>query len=482
MTPYSGRVIRPPGPGNGLSTLLQRAIIVSTALAILLFALPLAITVSGLYRSTALEELGRDAEKARVALTERMMNDTSLMHDALPEPHDPSVRIGVYNVKGELVAGHGTMYLESQVLHAMDTGVEEQGSENGSVLAAVPLLDDLGHARFVVRAAQPASMIDRQAQLTWLAMATLALVIMLLVAGLARAQARRIARPLERLASAAEDLGHGDFSIRALDSGVAEVDAASASLERTARRLGGLLERERAFSADASHQLRTPLTAVRLGLESALITPESDLRAATTDALVDLDRLEQTVLDLLALARDTRTGREATDVVGLAGEVGVLWRRRLAEVGRSIELSSHPGIPAVAVSPPALRTVLDVLFDNALTHGRGAVTVSVHSSASTVTIEVGDEGEGVTGDVEQIFRRRSPEASGTGIGLALARSLVEADGGRLLVTRGRPTLFSVVVPVWRPSASANGRVEAVAETAQGGDPVAVGPGLDELAT
>ena len=126
-------MIRPPGPGNGLSTLLQRAIIVSTALAILLFALPLAITVSGLYRSSALEELGRDAEKARVALTERMMTDTSLMHAALPEPHDPSVRIGVYDVKGELVAGHGTMYLESQVLHAMDTGVEEQGSENGSV-------------------------------------------------------------------------------------------------------------------------------------------------------------------------------------------------------------------------------------------------------------------------------------------------------------------------------------------------------------
>jgi signal transduction histidine kinase len=482
VTPYPGKVLRRFGPGTGLSNLLQRAIIVSTALAMLLFALPLAVTVGGLYRSSALEELGRDAERARVSLTQPMLNQPALMNGALPEPHDPSVRIGVYDVNGELVAGHGTMYLESRVLQALVTGVEEQGMENGSVLAAVPLLDDLGHARFVVRAAQPASMIDRQAQLTWLAMAALALVIMLLVAGLARAQARRIARPLERLASAAEDLGDGDFSIRALDSGVAEVDAASASLERTARRLGGLLERERAFSADASHQLRTPLTAVRLGLESALITPASDLRAATTDALVDLDRLEQTVLDLLALARDTRTGQEATDVVELAVEAAGLWRRRLAEVGRSLELASDPGLPAVAVSPPALRTVLDVLMDNALTHGAGGVTVSVHSSASTVTIEVADEGEGVTGDVEQIFRRRSPEATGTGIGLALARSLVEADGGRLLVTRGRPTLFSVVVPVWRPSASANGRVEAVAETTQGGDPVAVGPGLDELAT
>ena len=472
-------VFRRQGPGNGLSSLLQRAIIVSTALAMLLFALPLAITVSGLYRSTALEELGRDAEKSRVAITERMMNDPSLMTKALPEPHDESVRIGVYDVDGELVAGHGTMYLESRVLRALVTGVEEQGMENGSVLAAVPLLDDLGHARYVVRAAQPASMIARQAQLTWLAMAALALVIMLLVAGLARAQAGRIARPLQRLALAAEDLGRGDFSIRAIDSGVTEVDAASASLERTARRLGGLLERERAFSADASHQLRTPLTAVRLGLESALITPAADLRSATTDALVDLDRLEQTVLDLLALARDTRTNEEATDAVALAVDATAAWRRRLADAGRRLELCTSPGTPEVAVSKPALRTVLDVLLDNALAHGTGTVTMTVHNGDSTVTIEVGDEGPGVSGDLEQIFRRRSPDARGTGIGLALARSLVEADGGRLSVTRTHPTVFSVVVPAWRDSAARG--VEPVPETAKGGDPVAVGSGLDELA-
>jgi K+-sensing histidine kinase KdpD len=93
--------------------------------------------------------------------------------------------------------------------------------------------------------------------------------------------------------------------------------------------------------------------------------------------------------------------------------------------------------------------VLDVLFGNALAHGGGTVTVTVRvaDAGTTVVVDVYDEGAGITADPSVIFRRRSPQARGTGIGLALARSLIEADGGRLELTKTRPATFTMLLPV-----------------------------------
>jgi signal transduction histidine kinase len=437
----------------GLTSLLQRSIIFAVALAMLMFALPLAVAVSGLYRSQALEDLARDAERSRGALTTEVLADPGRIGPALAGValHDPGVEVGVYDASGALVAGRGPAEGDKPVRSAAGPGgVEQVGIFDGLQITVVPLTGDGdAEARYVVRAAEPYATVQHRVYLTWALMAALAAVVLAVVSGLARSRARRIARPLQHLAEAAASLGQGDFSVRAARGGVAEVDAASENLERTARRLGGILERERAFSADASHQLRTPLTAVRIGLESALITPGADLHAAAEDALVELDRLEQTVLDLLALARDTRTSAEATDVAVLCGRSAQLWAKRFAERDRRLQLRLEPDLLPAAVSQPALRTVLDVLLDNALTHGDGTVRLSARDQSGTVVLEVGDEGQGLDGDPKQVFARRSPEARGTGIGLALARSLVEADGGRLEVTSTRPAVFAVLLPAWR---------------------------------
>jgi signal transduction histidine kinase len=277
--------------------------------------------------------------------------------------------------------------------------------------------------------------------------------VLAVVAAVGRARARRVARPLESLAGAADALGQGDFSVRAVHAGVREVDAVSSSLEATARRLGSMLERERAFTADASHQLRTPLTAVRLGLESALLTAGADLRQAAEEALLGLDRLEQTVHDLLLLARDTMHLSQATDVEALVRALGSVWSRALAEYERVLELRIEPDLPPAAVSQPALRTVLDVLLSNALAHGVGRVLVEVRATDATVVLEVSDDGPGVRGDPARLFARRSAHAHGTGIGLALARSLVEADGGRLELIRLAPAVFALLLPVAEPAAA-----------------------------
>ena len=208
-------------------------------------------------------------------------------------------------------------------------------------------------------------------------------------------------------------------------SGVAELDAAASALSTTAQRLGDVVERERAFTADASHQLRTPLTSLRLALESEIAQPRADPTLALHEALTDVDRLEATLTDLLALARDTVTDRRTADVASLLHDREPAWRARLVAAGRSLSVRVDEGTPRVRVSATALLTVLDVLVDNAVQHGRGAVTIdATPAPPAGARIAIADEGR-LTVDPDMLFERRSSQAAGHGIGLALARSLGE---------------------------------------------------------
>jgi signal transduction histidine kinase len=428
---------------------LQQSIVLAAALATLLFAIPLAVSVNGLYRNQAFSDIAREAEKLRTSLSATATGDLVAGEpSAINVPQPDNTTLGVYTANGTFVAGRGPAVGEDVVTATGASGVEEDGVENGSLLVIVPVPREDG-SLILVRAARPYQEVRNRTYATWALMAALALVVLVLVTGLARARARQIARPLQDLAVAADQLGQGDFSVRARPAGVLEVDAVSTNLERTARRLGDMLERERRFSSDASHQMRTPLTAVRIGLEAALMTPGADLRGAAVDALNGLDRLEQTVEDLLALARDVTGPAEPTPVAQIVGEAAGHWGELLLRNHRWVDLRIDDAVPAAAVSAPALRTVLDVLLGNALEHGDGTVTIRVQDAGEAVVVEVGDEGAGISSDPAAIFRRRSPEARGTGIGLALARSLVEADGGRLEIIRMQPATFAVVLPVAR---------------------------------
>jgi signal transduction histidine kinase len=259
-----------------------------------------------------------------------------------------------------------------------------------------------------------------------------------------RRQARRLAAPLEDLEHSARRLGDGDFSVRSRTGGIAEIDSVGAALDTTAARLDDLLARERAFSADASHQLRTPLAGLRLRLEAALEQPQEDPRPAIAASLADADRLEAIIDELLTLARAGQADR--IDLRRLLGELSLDWSARLALHGRDLEVRIDPNAPDPYASAAAVRQVLAVLVDNATTHGRGTVTVSVREAAGAVGIDVADAGPGVQEPDGHIFTSRADRRDGHGIGLALARRLAEAEHGRLELTRSSPPVFTVLLP------------------------------------
>lgn len=418
--------------------------VLAAVLAIALFGLPLAFGVASYAFLHEESNLVRIADAAAVAVSSELQDGDR--PSAMPQALDHT-KLAVYDRSGRLVAGDGPP--EDSLIREALTGRIATGRGPDELAAAVAVThesDVLG----AVRAASPSGDSYAQVALVWLAMTALALLAVALVWLLARRQARHLAQPLEQLAGAAGRLGDGDFSVRTTPAGIPEIDSVGHALGRTATRLDAMLARERAFSADASHQLRTPLAGLRLRLEAVLHQPELDPYSAIRDALVETDRQERTIDELLALARDTRHSQsEPLDLTGLLDEIERTWNHQLGAQHRPFHLDVDPDAPVSSASTAAVRQVLTVLLDNARSHGAGAVTVTVREAAGALAIDVADEGPEITTPEPDLFTRRVEGLTGHGIGLALARSLAEAEGGRLTLTRPIPPTFTLLAPLVR---------------------------------
>ncbi|MGW8952232.1 HAMP domain-containing sensor histidine kinase [Streptomyces sp. NPDC055709] len=409
--------------------------IAATVLAVILFGVPLAVFIARYSWEDQRIDLGREAAAAALAVSDELRARSA---PELPDaPRD--TRLGLYSETGRLLTGKGPASADATVRDAR-RGEIEVNSTASEFVAAVPIVEGntlLG----VVRAAKPHSATTLRTGVLWASMAALAAVAVGVAWLLARRMAGRLARPLEELAAGAKVLGDGDFTVRTSLSGVPEIDSVGEALQSTARRIGDTLDRERAFSAHASHQLRTPLAGLRLQLEAALESP-GDPRPAIRTGIEAADRLEQTVDDLLALARDTSTSPVA-DLDALLSDLESAWRGPLAAQGRALSVTSRSA-PRPRAAEAAIRQILNVLVDNAVTHGRGTVGVDARDAGDTLAIDVCDEGDGVAPG-QDIFTRRVGSEGGHGIGLALARSLAEAEGGRLVHAAG--ATFTLLLPI-----------------------------------
>ncbi len=423
----------PTGPGAPATHPLHRrvrlAIVAATAAALVVFAIPLMIAIRSAYVQQSETELEREAARVLAVVPDASI----LQHNVLPNPSDHDVKLSVYNTLGRLTDGTGPAVSAEARATAVD-GLAETVREGESLAAFLPVRYD-GPAHAVVRASLPSTVVADRYLRAWALMGALALTVLLLAWWVSGRLSRRLSAPLERLAASAESLGQGGFALRVPRSGVLEVDVVGAVLEESGRRLGDRFQRERAFSADASHQLRTPITALRITLESALVDPAATVDSVSEHALVQVDRLERTVEDLLDLARDLPGPAVPVVVAPVVEGLIERYRGACADNGRELYVEVAAELPLAAFPEAALRQVLDVLVDNALAHGRGRIGVVARASGTGVAVDVNDEGTLPEGDLEQIFLRRSTSARRTGIGLALARSLAEAEGARLMATR-----------------------------------------------
>jgi len=253
---------------------------------------------------------------------------------------------------------------------------------------------------------------------------------------------RRLNRPLDELAQASARLGAGDFDVRAAHSGLPEMDAVADRLNATTEQLSMMLERERHFSANASHQLRTALTALRIPLEElALAEDRAEVRELTDLVIHQADRLQATIEELLALAQGRQERGREYDAAAVVADRVAAWRPVLARQDRALEAPGGEPVPA-AGSAATLRQVLDVLIDNARVHGAGTVRIELSVHGGSAVVSVGDEGPGIAeGREQRIFERGTSFGGGRGVGLAVARDLLDHDGGRLVLARSRPPVF-----------------------------------------
>ncbi|MTD54916.1 HAMP domain-containing sensor histidine kinase [Amycolatopsis pithecellobii] len=408
-------------------------------LAISLFGLPLAAGVAKYYLDDERAELERVADSTALALA-----DDLAAHPATVRLPSSGTDIAVYAPDGRLLAGTGPATADEIVARAMASGPARGGPD---LVFAVPVTDE-GQLVGVVRTASGGAGLYVRTGLTWLVMAGLAAAALGLTWLVARRMAARLARPLEDLSLTARRLGEGDFTVRARPAGVTEIDSVGSSVNTTAERIGDMLERERAFSANASHQLRTPLAGLRLQLEAAQETTDPDeIRAALRDCVDTADRLERTIQDLLTLARNQRATTEVADLGTLLAEIEQSWRGLLAAENRRLHVVANDP-PAPRASEAAIRQILAVLLDNAVTHGRGTVTVTARDAGDALAVDVSDEGPGISGGLDPFARRES--GAGRGIGLGLARGLAEAEGGRLWLSQPAPPTFSLLLPIDDP--------------------------------
>ncbi|MEV4056344.1 HAMP domain-containing sensor histidine kinase [Amycolatopsis sp. NPDC049688] len=423
--------------------------VLAALVATMLFALPLGLAVWQYYHDDAKGDLERAADAvALVVAPDLNAGRTPVLPPLGEEDDEAEGDVGVYAPDGRLLAGHGPAVAGPVELQAAKATADVViGLEGDEIALAVPVVSG-ARVTGVVRAALPESVLPLRIVLTWLAMVGLAGATTGVSWLLARRFTTRLVRPLEDLAAAAGRLGDGDFTARSPRAGIAEIDRVGETLDATAARIGETLERERAFSAEASHQLRTPLTGLRLQLEAALETPSADPYAAIRAGIASADRLERTIEDLLSLGRERRAPRAELNLGALLEEVRQAGEALLKPQGRALRIVREDPPPA-HVAAAAVRQVLGVLLDNAVTHGRGTVTVVARDAGDALAIDVADEGPDL-GETDPF----ATAPAGHGIGLRLARGLAEAEGGRLRLSRPGPPTFTLLLPAAEPPAPA----------------------------
>jgi signal transduction histidine kinase len=263
-----------------------------------------------------------------------------------------------------------------------------------------------------------------------------------------------LSRPLTRLAAAARALGDGDLSARAGDvHGASEFEELATTFDDMAGRLERTVRAQREFVANASHQLRTPLTGMKLRIEGA-IAEAGDEAVADQLAAADheVDRLSDIVDRLLAVSRDVEEGRPArVDLSAAVDRALERWSERAGRAGSNLERSGDGAL--ARANDHDVDQILDNLIENAISYAPGEVAIESGARGRNAFVVVADRGPGIPPEeldrvTDRFYRGRGASAGGSGLGLSIAASHAERWGGSLEVGRrdGGGTRIEVRLP------------------------------------
>jgi two-component system, OmpR family, sensor kinase len=452
-------------------------------LVVVALEVPLALTVRERIESDVESHAAGQAQLIAAGAAGALEDERTLSRVVESAAEDLGGRVIVVDDRGRLLADsagqglEGDPYGDRPEIRAALAGQTSQGERHSSTLGqdllytATPVLVG-GEAAGAVRITQ--SLEARNDRIRRDVLGLVAIGGLTIVLGLAFASvlAGSLSAPFRALARAARRVGGGELDTRAEVTGPREQREVAHAFNEMATRLEQAFAAQREFVANASHQLRTPLTGLRLRLEAAsLKTDDAELAEELEAAQAELDRLARLLSGLLTLAREEKrpAGAGAVDVAGCVEAAVERWRPQAEIRGQRLAAAGPAGVAATA-SPEDVAIVLDNLLENALAYSPPGSEVQLRwrSDRDDAWIEVLDEGPGIEpGEEERIFERFARGSSsgsrphGTGLGLAIVAALARRWGGSATL-RNRPeggAIAEIRLPATRPDTR-------VAETAQ----------------
>ena len=428
--------------------------VVLTVLILIALEIPLGLNAARQQRDDLSVQLERDAVALATFVEDTLEGtaDQDLPTIAANYADRTGARVVVVDAEGVALAdsdptGEVSRSFTSrpEVAEALDgavaTGKRRSDTLDATLLyVAVPVASG-GRVHGAVRLSYPTSEVDERVRETWLTLGAVAVVSLTAAVVIGALLARSVARPLHRLQRAATRLGGGDLTSRApADAGPPEVRSLATAFNDTAVRLEALVQAQDEFVADASHQLRTPLTALQLRLENlepAVPDPDSEHVDAALGEVVRMSRL---VDGLLALARADRRGTPAAAAPVPLREVlderTSVWAPVAGDQSVGIEVACPAGLEVLA-TPDRLSQVLDNLLANAIevSPAGGTLHLTAEPQGDRAVLHLTDEGPGMSPEHRERafdrFWRGEAAGRGSGLGLAIVQKLVRADGGEV---------------------------------------------------
>jgi signal transduction histidine kinase len=435
-------------------------------LAIVALEIPLALSLSERVDNEVRTQADGQAELIAASAVDRLDRPAQLRAVVASAARNVRGRVLIVGPAGHVLAdsasaqARGADYSGRPEIASALAGAEQQATRRSETLdqellaTAVPIADG-GRVIGAVRITQSTEAVHSSVRRTIAQLLLIGLAVLLIGLLAGAFIARQIALPVRRLERTARRVADGELSARADESeGSAEQRSLAASFNEMTARIRELLDAQRRFVADASHQLRTPLAGLRLRLEAASAGRPADRDLEAADA--EVERLSRIVDDLLTLSRAGETARHASqcDLTEAAHRAAERFRAAAGAHGVRLRVVVESRGARCLCVAAELDRALDALVENALLYGAGGGEVEIVVREGV--LEVRDRGRGLApGEEQEVFERfhrgsaaRDGSVKGTGLGLAIARTLARGWGGEatLRAREGGGAVAALVVP------------------------------------